>query len=47
MAELRGVPLTGFNQETFVYNKELPLGTTEVPEVTAQRTDSNATVSIT
>ena len=42
-----GTTITGFDSATLIYNKVLPYGTTEVPEVGATPTDSNATKVIT
>ncbi|MDA3878933.1 MAG: cadherin-like beta sandwich domain-containing protein [Prolixibacteraceae bacterium] len=41
-----GSTVDAFNTETFSYEIELPLGSTDVPEVTATANDENATVNI-
>jgi len=42
-----GETVSGFSPSTLTYNKVLPYGTTEVPTVAANTTDSNATKVIT
>lgn len=41
-----GTPVPGFSPDVFDYEIELPLGTTEVPVVTATPSDANSTVVI-
>jgi hypothetical protein len=43
---LDGMPLEGFMPNVFAYDVELPYGTTQLPEVTATRSDPTATLSI-
>ena len=44
---INGTTITGFSPSTLTYNKVLPYGTIEVPEVAATPTDSNASKVIT
>jgi outer membrane lipopolysaccharide assembly protein LptE/RlpB len=41
-----GLPLTGFAPDVWVYEVELPYGTTTIPEVNATTTDANASLQI-
>ena len=43
---LDGNPLEGFMPNVFAYDVELPYGTTQLPEVTATKSDPTATLSI-
>ena len=43
---LDGTPLEGFMPNVFAYDVELPYGTTQLPEVTATKSDPTATLSI-
>jgi len=41
-----GMPVPGFSPDVFTYEIELPVGTTEVPEVTGTAADPNATMVV-